>query len=78
MNKAFAVDARKQFEVTERVCDLLLAQLMMHKLSYDILKTLEAPLVEAKQRIAEVLHLLAYFIQPISASVDHCIFYAEC
>jgi hypothetical protein len=62
MNKAFAVDARKQFEVTERVCDLLLAQLMMHKLSYDILKTLEAPLVEAKQRIAEVLHLLVYFI----------------
>ena len=54
LNKAFAVDARKQFEVTERVCDLLLALLMMHKLSYDILKTLEAPLLESKERITEV------------------------
>ena len=54
LNKSLEVDARKQFEVTERVCDLLLAQLVMHKLSYDILKAIEGPLQEAKQKLVEV------------------------
>lgn len=58
LNKAFAVDARKQFEVSERVCDLLLAQMVVHKLSYDILKGLEPQLHDAKQKIAEVGLLL--------------------
>lgn len=55
LNKSFEIDARKQFEITERVCDLLLAQLVMHKLSYDSIKAIEGTLQDTKQRLQEVL-----------------------